>query len=72
MIDGRASKNPTDFSAVLKRKRGEAISKWRWEIHRTGRSSPVKASEYEFVTMSSAKQAADAALRSFRKEMANG
>ena len=70
MIDGRASKDPTDFSAVLKRKPGPALTKWRWEIHRTGRSSPVKASDYEFVTMSSAKLAADEALRRFRKTMA--
>ena len=72
MVDGRASKDPTDYSVILKRKRGEEISKWRWEIHRTGRSSPVKSSDYEFVTMSSAKQAADEALKSFRKAMANG
>jgi hypothetical protein len=44
-------------------------STWRWEIHRTGRSSPVKFSEYEFLTMSAAKQAADKALSGFRKSL---
>jgi hypothetical protein len=68
MIDGRASKNPADYSVILKRKRGEA-SMWRWEIHRAGRSSAITTSDYKFATMSSVKLAADEALRSFRNAM---
>jgi hypothetical protein len=61
--------DPSDFSAIVKRKPVQSGSTWRWEIHRTGRSSPVKFSEYEFLTMSAAKQAADKALSGFRKSL---
>jgi hypothetical protein len=63
--------DPGDFSAIVKRKPAQVGSKWRWEIHRTGRTSPVKSSEYEFLTMSTAKQAADDALFSFRKSLSS-
>jgi len=59
--------DPSDFSAVVKRKPAKSGSKWRWEIHPVGRSSPVKSSEYQFATMSEAKQAADMALASYRE-----
>lgn len=55
------AKDPSDYSAILKRKR-DATNKWRWEIHRVGRSSPVKSSGYVFDLMSAAKRAADEAL----------
>jgi len=60
---------PSDFTAVVKRKPAEGGSKWRWEIHRVGRSSPVKVSEYEFASMSVAKQAGDKALNSLRESL---
>jgi hypothetical protein len=63
--------DPSDFSAIVKRKPVQSGNKWRWEIHRTGRSSPVKFSEYEFLTMSTAKQAADAALMNFRESLSS-
>ena len=60
----RAYKDPTDFSVIVKR-RDDSTNRWRWEIHRTGRSSPVKSSGFEFVTMSCAKQAGVEALTTF-------
>ena len=71
----RASRNagvrpdPSDFSVIVKRKPSQSVSKWRWEIYRVGRSSPVKSSDYEFETMSTAKTAADEALVNFRKSL---
>ena len=61
--------DPNDFSVIVKRKSIGSVSKWRWEIHRVGRSSAVKFSDYEFVTMSAVKTAADKALVDFRKSL---
>lgn len=55
---------PADYSVIVKR-RDDSTNRWRWEIHRTGRSSPVKSSGYDFITMSSVKQAGDEALTTF-------
>jgi len=51
-----------DYSAIVKRRPGD-MNKWRWEIHRAGRSSPTKSSEYIFTSITDAKRAADAALQ---------
>ena len=57
-------KDPSDYTAIVKRKPG-LLNKWRWEIHRDSRSSPVKVSGYVFTSMSSAKRAADEALSDY-------
>jgi hypothetical protein len=61
--------DPSDYSVIVKRRSVTSVNNWRWEIHRVGRTSSVKASDYEFVTMSSAKQAGDEALRAFIEEL---
>lgn len=63
--------DPGELSAIVKRKPAQVGSKWRREIDGTGRKSPVKASEYEFLSMSTAKQVADKALISFLQDCNN-
>ena len=61
-------KDPSDYSAIFKRKL-DATNKWRWEIHRVGRSSPIKSSGYVFDSMSVAKRAANEALRDYIEKL---
>jgi hypothetical protein len=45
-----------DFSVVVKN-RGRLPSRWKWEIYRAGRNSPVKQSEVYFSTLTEANRA---------------
>src|SRR5258707_3591955 len=52
----------TDYSVVVKN-RAPPPSSWQWEIHRAGRSSPIKQSSVYFHTMVTANRAGKEALR---------
>ena len=57
----------SDFSVVVKN-RGRLPSPWKWEIYRTGRSSPVEQSEVYFSTVAEANRAGRKALSLFLSE----
>ncbi len=57
----------SDFSVVVKH-RAPPPNSWRWEIYRAGRTSPIDRSEKFFATMTEAKRAGTAALRSMLSE----
>ena len=52
----------TDYSVVVKQ-RNIPPNSWRWEIHRAGRSSPIKHSLAPFRTMVAANRAGKEALK---------
>ena len=56
-----------DFSVVI-RIRGSPPNRWRWEIYRAGRSSPVVASSEFFPTMKAAQKAGKDALEALFKK----
>ena len=51
-----------DYSVVVKQ-RNIPPKSWRWEIHRAGRSSPIKHSLVPFRTMATANRAGKEALK---------
>jgi hypothetical protein len=53
-----------DYSFVVKR-RGPLAKPWRWEIHRAGKSPPVKCSAAFFESMSEAAREGKKALSDF-------
>jgi len=42
-----------DYSVVVK-SHARLIGRWRWEIYRAGRKTPISRSEYEFATIATA------------------
>ena len=42
-----------DYSVVVK-SHARLVGRWRWEIYRAGRKTPISRSEYEFATISTA------------------
>jgi hypothetical protein len=56
-----------DFSVVVKN-RGRPPNPWKWEIYRSGRSSPVKQSEVYFSTVAEATREGKKALSLFLSE----
>ncbi len=52
----------TDYSVVVKR-RNKPPNTWRWEIHRAGKSYPIKLSSVHFRTMAAANRAGKEALK---------
>jgi hypothetical protein len=56
-----------DFSVVVKN-RADPPKRWRWEIYRAGRRSPVSYSAVHFETVTEAKLAGKKALQLFLSE----
>ena len=56
-----------DFSVVVKN-RAHPPKRWRWEIYRAGRRSPVSYSAVHFETVTEAKLAGKKALQLFLSE----
>ncbi|MBL8893602.1 MAG: hypothetical protein JNJ53_03310 [Rhizobiales bacterium] len=42
-----------DYSVVVK-SHARLVGKWRWEIYRAGRKTPIRRSEYDFATIGTA------------------
>jgi hypothetical protein len=54
--------DPPDFSVAVK-SRAKPPKQWKWEIYRSGRTSPIQQSEVCFETMSEATRAGKTALK---------
>jgi hypothetical protein len=52
----------SDYSVVVKL-RAPPPTSWRWEIYRTGRTSPIQQSSVNFQTMTMASRAGKEALK---------
>lgn len=51
-----------DYSVVVK-SHARLIGRWRWEIYRAGRKTPISTSDYEFATIAKANRSGRDALR---------
>jgi hypothetical protein len=57
-----------DYSVVVK-SHTRLIGKWRWEIYRAGRKTPVSRSQYDFSTISKANRDGRDALNSLLQQL---
>jgi len=57
-----------DYSVVVKT-HARLIGRWRWEIYRAGRKTPISRSEYEFATMGKANRDGRYALQILLKKL---
>jgi hypothetical protein len=57
-----------DYSVVVKR-HVQLAGRWRWEIHRAGRKTPINRSADQFATIGAANRAGREALQALLKTL---
>ncbi len=60
-----------DYSVVVK-SHARVVGKWRWEIYRAGRKTPICRSEYDFATIGGANRKGKDALGSLLRQLGIG
>ena len=60
-----------DYSVIVK-SHGRLVGKWRWEIHRAGRKTPIRRSEYDFSTIGGANRDGKDALSNLLRQLGIG
>lgn len=67
-MDSNRGLDQDDYSVVVKT-HARLIGRWRWEIYRAGRKTPISRSEYEFATMGKANRDGRDALQVLLKTL---